>query len=370
MLFNYILLFKLLNSFFSLSAPSLIRNCSNDVISTRVIKKQRKPRSVYSHTNLNLPLIEPSTVSQEGIKELDLKYNYSAFLDSKVNLQTLNSAFNFEEWLVGFTDGEGSFITTVRFQAIRGNRTSCYINSIFRLPQSIYNERILEFIQIQLGGIGNIVDAWANNPSNYVKVLQIQNKVDLSRTVMPIFYRYPLHTIKYYFFELFNLLLVEKNHERIRKYKALYDSLPANFVSPHSVMPTRSWIIGFIEAEGSFQLQRNRGYYKHVFAMGQLRDRHILEQIRLALNITSRVSPVNNEKGKPSEIRTESLESIKFIIKFCDGMMVGAKGFEFKLWKESFENNRTDHKKLQEVQLYMRILRERHKAQVHKRVLS
>ena len=102
-------------------------------------------------------------------------------------------------WLVGFTDGAGSF----------------YINKLngslyFNLSQNSYNLKLLYFIKRQLG-VGQIfVDK--NEMAHY----RIRDHLTIEKVIFPIFDKYPLLTTKYY-----NYL----------KFKEAYFILTDNFLS-------------------------------------------------------------------------------------------------------------------------------------------
>lgn len=47
----------------------------------------------------------------------------------------------------------------------------------------------------------------------------------------------------------------------------------------YKVMPSKLWLVGYIEAEGSFYITRHRERYVHCISLGQKKDRFLLEKI-------------------------------------------------------------------------------------------
>jgi len=101
----------------------------------------------------------------------------------------------FIEWFVGFTDGDGTF----SFSRGDGN----YFEYTFKIAQSAYNRRILEYIQNKLGcGSINPQDTTGHNLQ-----FRIRDKRILSNVIIPIFESYRLHTTKAYSYDLFKAAL-------------------------------------------------------------------------------------------------------------------------------------------------------------------
>ena len=84
----------------------------------------------------------------------------------------------FYQWLVGFTDGDGTFSI-----AYQNNKWSL----IFRLAQHKYNLRLLYFIKSQLG-VGNIYKESKSNMASLV----IRDRTVLANVIFPIFDKYPV----------------------------------------------------------------------------------------------------------------------------------------------------------------------------------
>ena len=286
---------------------------------------------------------------------------YSSSIDKLklFNVEDPKNNFNFEKWLVGFTDGDGSFIIY---------KTKNTYGLAFKIGQNKYNKRILYYIKKNIGA-GSVNLEKKTNMAQY----SIYSREKLKKYIIPIFEKYPLLTRKYFnykkFIEAYNILeninlsYKEKN-ELIEKLIKLEPD--ANYISPIwsrsfnleeiDEIISKEWLIGFIEAEGSFFINVNILKYVHSFGICQKFDKDLLEAIRIKLKINSNI--YYNKKDKCYYLQTKNKESIKNIISFVDGYLKGVKSLEFKLWKRAFNNNYNSGK-LEKIQLIMRKLRKK-----------
>ena len=92
--------------------------------------------------------------------------------------------FDFEQWLVGFADGDGNFSMTNQ-----GDKWGLS----FKLAQSRYNLRILNYIKKELG-VGKITKDGTRCKGQYF----IRDRKWIELIIVPIFDRYPLLTTKYF----------------------------------------------------------------------------------------------------------------------------------------------------------------------------
>ena len=103
--------------------------------------------------------------------------------------------------------------------------------------------------------------------------------------------------------------------------------IPLSYVSPFlHTQPTKSWLVGFVEAEGSFHIieRRSRGTLEHGFNVTQKRDVPILDHIRAMLNISANTFRGRTSNSK-SLIATRRYENILFISSYFNNTMVGVK---------------------------------------------
>lgn len=178
----------------------------------------------------------------------------------RLNKQYLvkNNKAWFEQWLVGITDGEGTF-------------GFYYQNSkwilVYKIALSRYNLRTLHYIKTNLG-IGTITK------DNSKGQILIRDRKKLESVIFPIFDKYPLLTSKYFNYiklkKAFNILN-DTSLNKVEKDKLLFalkeETLPEGYISPawnNITLPlkhneiinliTKPWLSGFVEGEGSFYL--------------------------------------------------------------------------------------------------------------------
>lgn len=171
--------------------------------------------------------------------------------DNKKNNKNNLEIDNFYKWLVGFTDGDGSFYIKLNDKK--------YLRFFYGFRIHIDDKACLEKIR-------NIL----NIPSNFEELLKTiilvnSQKKWLYSNIVTIFDKYPCLTIKYYSYykwkiaiinnlngisynnkDLLNIKNTINNYEVISNLKIPYDKI------------NDYWILGFIEAEGSFDLSPKR----------------------------------------------------------------------------------------------------------------
>jgi hypothetical protein len=278
-------------------------------------------------------------------------------------------SIDFLHWLVGLTDGDGCF--SVLHQ---GNSWSF----IYKISLSTYNLRALFFIKKNLC-VGSVTIDKKNHMGSFL----IRNKNVLSRVIFPIFDKYPLLTTKYFFylrmknaFSIINNSLLTKSDQDRLLFNLLEQKPPIDYISPvwNLVLPlsssldakkiiSKGWLVGFIEAEGSFYITRkgvhslsNSFRFVHGFVITQKLDPIVLEAIRLILHITSKVHYL--QKHHFYILDTTQKRSIQNICLYFHANLFSIKSFEFNLWKRSFLRQ-YDSSKLSHVQTILRNIRER-----------
>jgi LAGLIDADG endonuclease len=265
--------------------------------------------------------------------------------------------FNFEKWLVGFVDGDGSFVIY---------KTKNTYSLAFKIGQHKYNKRILYYIKKNVG-IGNVSEERNGNMAQY----SVYSKEKLKNYIMPIFDKYPLLTRKYFdyikFKEAFNILesgdLSFKEKTRLIE-KLIISKSNENFINPVwskltskdniNEIINKEWLIGFIEAEGSFYISKNMLNYTYYFGICQKNDKHLLDGIRIVLSINTNI--YYSKRDNCHYLQTKNKKCLKNIIDFVDGYLKGVKSLEFKLWKRAF-SNKYNNSKLEKIQLILRKLR-------------
>lgn len=138
----------------------------------------------YVHQRLN---IIGSLISLRKFSTLDFLRTppEGGFLIRKNKyLRPENTQFNFDEWLVGLTDGDGTFHISI---ITRNNNKNVVF--IFKISQSEYNSQLVYYLKKEMG-VGRI--SISKGMISYV----ISNHKDLLEKVLPIFDKYTLLTSK------------------------------------------------------------------------------------------------------------------------------------------------------------------------------
>ena len=263
----------------------------------------------------------------------------------------------FYQWLVGFTDGDGTF--SIAYQNEKWSLT-------FKLSQHEYNIRLLHFIKKQLG-VGNINIEAKTKMVNY----RIRDRKYLAKIIFPIFDNYPLLTSKYFnylkFKEAYRIL------EDTSLTKAQRDELMFNlvkkvpsegYISPAwnkvnnivsnnheaKTVMSKAWLIGFTEAEGSFYLvNKSKDRIVHGFEITQKLDLIVLSAIGSILGIKT------TSKKTYNTVATTNSRSIENIIKYFHNTMKGMKSFEYRVWARCYVKHKGDFNKLNQVRNKVRI---------------
>jgi hypothetical protein len=131
----------------------------------------------------------------------------------------------FYQWLVGFTDGDGSF-SIVR----QNNQWSL----TFKLSQSTYNLRVLHFIKTKLT-VGSIYVEKDGSHAHF----RIRDRKLIESIVFPIFDKYPLLTTKQFnynkFKDAYSILInpsLNKLERDILIFNIINTKPPFNYISP------------------------------------------------------------------------------------------------------------------------------------------
>ena len=280
-----------------------------------------------------------------------------------------NDLIKFEQWLIGFTDGDGNF--HIAKQKI-GEKIKW--NLSFKLTQSAYNLRILNYIKKELG-VGSITKD--GNKMQYF----IRDKKVIEAILIPIFDKYPLLTTKYFDYiklkkalSILNNLNLSKEEKDIEIEKIKISKPNSSYMSPawknaklplidvnsiNNVM-TKSWLVGFIEAEGSFYLtKKDTKRIVHGFGLTQKLDKIVLEGIRILLHINNEVR--YKELYNHYILDTTNSRVIENIIEYFKNTMKGIKSLEYKVWARSYVKHKNNYEKLYEIRNIIRKIRLSHK---------
>ena len=297
-----------------------------------------------------------------------IKRNYSSKLS--------NNLYKFNEWLVGLTDGDGTF-------SIYINKNKTKVQFIYKISLVKYNIQLLYKIKSYLG-IGQVKTDNINKMSSYL----ITDKDKILKYIIPIFDKYPLLTSKKYNYDIFKECLLISNdfslnhNEKINKIYNLYynKSIPNNYISNSwkiknnliykledwskediKIIMSKYWLIGFIEAEGSFYLvNKDLNRIVHGFSITHKLDPIVLNAIKRLLKIPSNVN--YNKNNNLYKLDTTNSKSIEYIINYFSynnykPYFLGYKSLDFRIWSRSYFKHKNDYNKLLNIQELLRKIR-------------
>nr|NP_689387.1 putative intron-encoded protein [Chaetosphaeridium globosum]AAM96640.1 putative intron-encoded protein [Chaetosphaeridium globosum] len=288
-----------------------------------------------------------------------------------MSYQRLNvePSFNFHEWLVGFTDGSGCFSITQQSQNLQ---------CTFKITQSVYNYRVLYYIKKNIG-YGSITQDGFKRVQYCIRDTKI-----LKQIILPIFEIYPLHTSKHIVYVLWKQALLYPELRSVVQSRILSASyltcldnlfevkpievtkqsdsdvrraILSKSLSQKRLEPTKSWIVGFVEADGSFFLTKkgSEGDIVHTFCITQKHDYALLEQLKKRFHIKAKIK--HNQKTKAYVLETTNTRNIRFLIQFFHGTFKGMKSLEYRIWARSFVKNKGLSDELLTVQNQLRKLK-------------
>lgn len=304
-----------------------------------------------------------------------------AWLDNKRLLsshQRLNEEYLninkewFKQWLVGFTDGDGNFHLSHQ----KVNKGNDKWGLSYKLTQSRYNLRVLNYVKKELG-VGSITNDGVNKAQFFIRDRKV-----IENVIVPIFDKYPLLTSKYLDYTLvkkalsiFNdvTLTIDQRNAQLSKLKNTHvtinksvdcrspawnkvtDLVLTDIEVVKSIM-SKAWVVGFIEAEGSFYLtNKTSDRIVHGFGITQKLDKIVLQAIGLILHIPNEVR--FKELYYHYILDTTNSRAIENIITYFKDQMNGIKSLEYKIWARSYNKNKGDYIKLSHIRSTIRKIR-------------
>lgn len=292
---------------------------------------------------------------------------------------------SFYEWLVGFTEGDGSFF--IQRQSISKNHSKWAIG--FKIALSSYNYRALAYIKSKLG-VGHI---GLDRRSNMLQYL-VRNRKHLSDHIFPIFEKYPMISAKNYDFirvkEAYKILendLLDPNEKEVQLLQIYQVRLSQNpmifsrvweqtlgkkrmqelkqdqFLSLRydeaCQLITPYWLAGFTEADGSFYLvckDRHNLRLCHAYGITQSSSPLVLKTIRSRLRIKQQVRYRMSQNSRFWCLETTNNRSIQTVSKLFTGKLRGMKAIEFRIWQRALKY-RGNFEKLSKIQAQIQKLR-------------
>ena len=327
-----VLLIIVIYLIYNFSKKKSLMYCIDEGTAKRLEKAAINAENVSKYINPNLYLNKPN---------IHVKNNFNK-----------NSKHWFELWLVGFTDGDGTFCISYS-----KNKWSL----IYKISASRYNLRVLNYIKKQLG-YGSVTKD--GTKAQFI----IRDRKVIENIILPIFDKHKLLTSKEFNYVRFRKALFILNDDTINKdkknaellnlknlsiptdYKStIWNSvyLPINAINASSIM-TKPWLIGFTEAEGSFYLTcKSPTRIVHGFGFTQKLDKIVLDSIRCILHISTKVR--YKSLHDYYILDTTNSRAIINIIKYFYKSMKGIKSVEYRIWERSFHKHKGNYGKLLKV---------------------
>lgn len=186
-----------------------------------------------------------------------------------LNLKAINKSDlnitneEFYDWLIGFTDGEGSFTASLRNSSNNNNKDITRLTFSYGLYLHIDDIEVLKFIKNKLN-LENIIYEITSDDESERCQLMISNSKILKETIIPIF-KNKLNTKKYHDFNIWCVMMELYNNKNI-KFKDKLDDLillrskinNLNYKHNDDLLDIKlnmNWYIGFMEGEGSYSLK-------------------------------------------------------------------------------------------------------------------
>lgn len=284
--------------------------------------------SLNYNFSVTIPLLE--TISLDiKIKMKKTIINYSSetgpcVRSCKVIQDKCGTRKSFEQWFVGFTDGDGTFNV---YTSVKSNK----INLTFKISQKAVNKQVLHYMKKELG-VGKVSKVY-NGMVSY----SIRDRKSIMKVIIPLFDSNSLHTLKYNDYIKFKKALeiwVDDSKSQDVKIKLINGIERGELIRESKV--SEDWIVGFIEAEGSFYLsKKGEGIIAHGFGITQKYDKHLLEQIKVFFTIKSKV---RWNKGGHWALDAGDQNSLKRIKNFFFRRFKGRISLIYRIWGRSFRD--------------------------------
>lgn len=255
----------------------------------------------------------------------------------------------FGQYLSGLIDGDGTFSFSLNKEW----------NCSFKLRASPRNARLLQYVKSQLQ-CGQL--KCGANAAEY----RCTDRKKFREIIVPLFHQYPLYTTKaFYFLRWCQALEILENRcwdhkSRDQMLSALQRKQPpAQYRSPAWAGdgPSKGWICGFVEAEGSFKLVGGITGLVHTFACTQKLDGHCLEFLRKHFHFPARVLL---ERTGVYKLESSNFRRCAPLYPYFLHQFHGLKSRELSIWGRSLKK-RGHVLSLQRVQWQQRRLRRKKK---------
>lgn len=249
----------------------------------------------------------------------------------------------FADWLAGFVDGDGTFW-------FNQNKKGTW-DFTFKVTQSNYNLKLLAYLKKKLKS-GSIT-ASEKNHSQY----RIRHPEILKNFLLPLLENKLLTRSKRWDYlcmqEALNIYCdfkssLEERNAQLLKVKHKQKHISENFQICHKKntnYPTKGWILGFTEAEGSFYLvQKSDNRLVHGLGWVQKNEYVLLECLKYRFSLKASVK--KHGKGNYWILETTSSKAVEAAILFFEKKLKGIKAMEVRKWARCYRKYKGNSEKL------------------------
>lgn len=258
---------------------------------------------------------------------------------------------DFLEWLVGFTDAEGTF-------SIAPLRNWTSVNLSFTIEVHLDDKEILYQIAETLG-IGGVAIGKTRSTAKFF----VNNFEDITSVLIPIFKGFPLQTTKYLDFTCFlDAALIKLNSKGMYKGRILYNNfskadlvklkiLKQSMNSKRLVINSKQekylkdkvsinkwWLLGFVEGEGTFGYKHLVPYFqigqnkKNLFVLEAI-ERYLLKTFKLSSSQEVIKYSLNKGTGVYSMVIHSVDINFYYLLPFFESMtFFSRKGIDYLHW--------------------------------------
>ncbi len=277
--------------------------------------------SVLNNTNLYNISLRAQEFNFEGFKN-----KYKLYYDNKC------PSDQFLIWLIGFTEGDGSFVVSKRKQTIRKELQ-------FIITQSTEDIAILHYIQNNLG-FGKVIKQGKRTSRFVIQDIKNLNLIILlfnGNIVLPTKQKVFKHFLDHFNEIIINrtrLLTISKENNKVNTKLPME---PVEIINNH-ILPnlTNSWLSGFTDAEGCFTVSflKNSNAFRLRFILSQKGDSNLPVLSHLILLFKAGTLEGHSVKSNYSYILSGEKACYNIYDYYHNFSLKTKKFNSFKLWKE------------------------------------
>lgn len=267
---------------------------------------------LYQHlfSIITMSTIIPSITTLQKSHKQSTSFDFSNFTTSFLHYYPTQNipSYSFLEWIIGFTEGDGSFIVSSRG------------NLLFVITQSTKDAQVLHYIKNNLG-FGRVIKQ-GHSTSRFI----VQDFKNIS-ILIQLFNGNIIFPTKFDSFKRF-----------VEKYN-LFPEVKTVVIIPSLVIPTITnyWLCGFTDAEGCFtcSLLGNSTAYRFRFILSQasISNKVVLDYIAILLKGTVREHSTQGVYN----ITVNGIRNVNSVINYFNNYQLRTKkGKSYELWKEVY----------------------------------